>query len=1283
MYAVERLSSYITRGVYTVSGPFHPFGGAVDIIVVQQQDGSFKSSPWYVRFGKFQGVLKAKEKVVSICVNGTEAGFHMYLDHKGEAFFLSEVEGEEGENAFSPPSSGDETDEKSQNGRLSKSQSLEFDNSQSNSVTQIDMGNGKIMTRTNSRRSRIFGLMFGRKSMDDDGRHRQGDANAQLVSSLEHAEIAADLLDAKWSTNFSSINGKMVDASKSSSAEGLSLDDNRDAEFGRKEGSEIPSEHGSLDQTIAQPFQHETINPCDDVTDENSGSQILNTEHSDDTRASDDQCLTSCQPVLKASTSSSCLEDRIEIMFEHSLQEANVFSGEEKDRSSQFVAQSAPDNIDSQHPDSVKLEESTSANSIVLVDTLNELASNKRDDHLITQHAEGTERNCVYEEASIEGVSSYIYSETSIKSSTAVDESGEHVSEIPNVTGKGFKEAEVQTEVLYKPAKLTPDMNSEPESSSFISERTLNEGKDSCESHHAKADHVIGGTFENSSSKSIYFESSVNDGQQIITESLSSLNMHPSNSDFIETEMVKVIRHVTVIERPAMEEVSETEHVETFESESQFMEISSSNLFSNNEMGDEKASITPDSCVQMAEVDQRQDSIEDMNSRTIWTFSNVSNNHVQKGEGCEEGPKNDELQVSSGIITICQESNVSSPTQVVDSSMLSGSLEENRLLFADIDNLVATGVEGDELVSEDAAEKVNHLMEEIDEEHGSNFTNHESPWSSSRSFGFRSFATAGSDAWEVGQESLPSASESYPEGSRNRTNPINIPNNCRHDRVGKMVASLPNIRSHIHDLERHDVLQPLSHSLDSNSENLKWITSRKEFFGTSESAASGRNLEQEQPLTDIATTIVDTGGTGGHRHAPSSLAVEISLCRHLLFEGMGADAASQAFDSEKVGHEKFNSLGSSIVKNDKLVVRIDGQYFPWDVAAPIVLGMVAFGQGQNLHLQGMIPVDKEEKGLERELSRTIARSSGSWRLWPFNFGITRTDSTHSAPDRTNQIDARNSSESIKDMAGDNEMHEINSKKKKVVRLIVPTSEQLASLNLKDGCNVVTFTFSTAMLGRQQVDARIYLWKWDTRIVISDVDGTITKSDVLGQFMPLVGKDWSQSGVAHLFSAIKENGYQLLFLSARAISQAYITRQFLLNLKQDGKVLPDGPVVISPDGLFPSLYREVIRRAPHEFKIACLEDIRALFPTDCNPFYAGFGNRDTDEISYLKVGIPKGKIFIINPKGEVAVNHRLDVKSYTSLHALVNGMFPAMSSSEQEDFNSWNYWKMPIPEIYHM
>lgn len=32
--------------------------------------------------------------------------------------------------------------------------------------------------------------------------------------------------------------------------------------------------------------------------------------------------------------------------------------------------------------------------------------------------------------------------------------------------------------------------------------------------------------------------------------------------------------------------------------------------------------------------------------------------------------------------------------------------------------------------------------------------------------------------------------------------------------------------------------------------------------------------------------------------------------------------------------------------------------------------------------------------------------------------------------------------------------------------------------------------------------------------------TLVRSDVLGQFMPLVGKDWTQSGVARLFSAIE-------------------------------------------------------------------------------------------------------------------------------------------------------------------
>ena len=48
--------------------------GAIDVIVVEQEDGSFLTSPFHVRFGKM-GVLKAKEKVVSL----TAARFTLFI----------------------------------------------------------------------------------------------------------------------------------------------------------------------------------------------------------------------------------------------------------------------------------------------------------------------------------------------------------------------------------------------------------------------------------------------------------------------------------------------------------------------------------------------------------------------------------------------------------------------------------------------------------------------------------------------------------------------------------------------------------------------------------------------------------------------------------------------------------------------------------------------------------------------------------------------------------------------------------------------------------------------------------------------------------------------------------------------------------------------------------------------------------------------------------------------------------------------------------------------------
>ena len=97
------------------------------------------------------------------------------------------------------------------------------------------------------------------------------------------------------------------------------------------------------------------------------------------------------------------------------------------------------------------------------------------------------------------------------------------------------------------------------------------------------------------------------------------------------------------------------------------------------------------------------------------------------------------------------------------------------------------------------------------------------------------------------------------------------------------------------------------------------------------------------------------------------------------------------------------------------------------------------------------------------------------------------------------------------------------------------------------------------------------------MVISDIDGTITKSDVLGHILPVIGNDWAQSGVAQLFSKIRQNGYQIMYLSARAIGQASITKDYLQSVRQGDVCLPDGPLFLNPDSLYYAFRREVIDR----------------------------------------------------------------------------------------------------------
>ena len=69
-----------------------------------------------------------------------------------------------------------------------------------------------------------------------------------------------------------------------------------------------------------------------------------------------------------------------------------------------------------------------------------------------------------------------------------------------------------------------------------------------------------------------------------------------------------------------------------------------------------------------------------------------------------------------------------------------------------------------------------------------------------------------------------------------------------------------------------------------------------------------------------------------------------------------------------------------------------------------------------------------------------------------------------------------------------------------------------------------------------------------------------------QVLPMLGKDWTHSGVSELYSQIYKHGYKIMYLSSRAIGQSYITKNYILGVKQGQHRLPPGPVLLSPDRL---------------------------------------------------------------------------------------------------------------------
>ncbi|KAJ8598819.1 hypothetical protein CTAYLR_008658 [Chrysophaeum taylorii] len=214
----------------------------------------------------------------------------------------------------------------------------------------------------------------------------------------------------------------------------------------------------------------------------------------------------------------------------------------------------------------------------------------------------------------------------------------------------------------------------------------------------------------------------------------------------------------------------------------------------------------------------------------------------------------------------------------------------------------------------------------------------------------------------------------------------------------------------------------------------------------------------------------------------------------------------------------------------------------------------------------------------------------------------------------------------------------------------PTSSELELCGLREGKNALRVELSRG----KRLDvahARIFLWRRDDPVMVCDVDGTITRTDVRGFVDSVVAEAPSNAhaGVCEFFGDLADDRRaNILYLTSRPIALADLTRNFIATLQQPQyerfgdprrawRRMPDGPVVTSRANIVGALYSELVAKTPDVFKTKALLDVNQAY--EALAFKAGFGNRHTDCKAYARAGIPVDAIYLIDPNSTITVPFR--------------------------------------------
>ena len=193
----------------------------------------------------------------------------------------------------------------------------------------------------------------------------------------------------------------------------------------------------------------------------------------------------------------------------------------------------------------------------------------------------------------------------------------------------------------------------------------------------------------------------------------------------------------------------------------------------------------------------------------------------------------------------------------------------------------------------------------------------------------------------------------------------------------------------------------------------------------------------------------------------------------------------------------------------------------------------------------------------------------------------------------------------------------------------------------------------------QIPFNVFLYDQDDHLILTDIDGTITESDVSGHVLPNFGIDAHHDHVIELFDKADNNGYKVVYLTARSIAQAESTREYLFETlqDQDGFSMPQGPVFMSPRPLAVAALAAIADPAP--MKTALIKSITNTFERQANVFVGAYGNKASDAKAYVQAGIPTELIFIVDESSVMKRFSDQQVTSYRQHELLVDQMYPKL------------------------